>query len=184
MSNWGAVWGEQIAHQITTARANAEIARGNREIEKAEAYHRGTVAQLAAVLRALHETAPEHPLHQQAVLDVIDEDGSQTSTFREAWRLNHDPKQILAHLLEARATAVAALLPLVEREQVIERAGGFLWLAKRIYWWGDRYKTREAAEATKNWILQSLRTGTINDPHVAEALKRAAWRALGFTGFT
>lgn len=175
----GALWGEQIGHQLTAARANAEIARGNRELNKAEAYHRGTIAQLAAALKVLAELAPEHPLHQQAVLNVIDGDGSSTSTFQEAWHLEHDPQRILADLLQARAAAVAALLPSVEREEIKVRAGGFLWLSKRVYWWGDRYSTREVAEATKAYVLGVLRTGTINDPYEPAALKKAAWRELG-----
>lgn len=180
MSNNGALWGEQIGHQLTAARANAQIANANRELGKAEAYHRGTIAQLAAALRALGELAPDHPLHQQSVLDVIDHDGSRTSTFQEAWRIEHDPQRILIGLQEARATAVAVLLPALEREQVEERAGGFLWLSKRYYWWGDRYSTRINAEKTRDCVLQSLRTGTINDPHDPDGLKRAAWHELGF----
>lgn len=179
MSNNGALWGEQIGHQLTAARANAEIARGNQQLDLAETYHRGTIAQLAAALRALAALAPDHPLHNQAVLDVIDGDGSKTSTFQEAWHLEHDPQKILTDLKESRAAAVAALLPAVEQEQIRQCAGGLFWLSKQYLWWGSRYRTREAAERVRDTVLRLLRTGSIGDAQDKESLLSAARRELG-----
>jgi hypothetical protein len=178
MSN-AALWGEQIGHQLTTARANAQIAQANRELQKAESFHCGSVAVLAAALNELRELSPNHPLLFPAVRTSIYEDGMRAGGFDEAWGLEHDPKKILRDLQHARATAVAELLPMLERELVKERAGGFLWLSKRFHWWGDRYKNKAQAERTRDLVLQSLRTGTIDDPYDADGLKRAAWQEVG-----
>lgn len=73
MSN-AALWGEQIGHQLTAARANGQIERANRELALAEAYHCGSTSVLAVALQELRRLSPGHPLQTWAVRNAIHED--------------------------------------------------------------------------------------------------------------
>ena len=65
---------------------NAALQRG-RAIDaarRAERDHFGTVAQLSAALAALKTLAPDRPMNNQKVRDVIDQHGQRAGSFTEA----------------------------------------------------------------------------------------------------
>lgn len=177
MSN-AALWGEQLGHQLTAARANAQIARAIRELALAEAYHCGTIAVLAVALQELRRLAPGHPLLVAAVRDVIDKAGTADGSFERAWEIRRDPEAIRSALEQERAAAVARLIPEIEQAKVEETQGGFLWLSHRWRWRGDVYTRREHVDAVRGHMLDSLREGTIDNDWAPDALKKAAWKAI------
>lgn len=165
----------------TSMESNIALSRANRELEKAERFHGKSLAKLAAAMRVLEEIAPDHPLHYQAVQEVIGADGAvaQVKGFSACWELDHDPAAILLTLKEERAEAVAKLLPEVEGEEIKPARGGFLWLSKQFLWLGDRYRKLDEVEATRAHILHSLRSGDVDHPHDLQHLKKSAWEACG-----
>ncbi len=169
-------WADAMASDMQ--RRTSQI-RSNAELAKAEIYHCGTIAVLAAAIRELQRLDADNPLHRRAVRDAIDADGERAGNFQAAWRLPHDPPAILAGLQEARKTAVAALLPKAEAEPIKPTRGGFLWLSRRWVWWNNTYKRLEHAEQARTHILASLRLSDVDEPSTEKAIKLAAWRAIG-----
>lgn len=145
--------GDAIVQSIEAAGARASA---NNELAKAEKYHRGTVAQLAAALTALKQLAPEHPLNLQIVLDQIDQDGERTRSFQEAWQLGHCPKAILSRLVaEHEKSKMDALSKINALQIVCKRA---FWSSKEVFMIGKTKFPNESEARNRKEKLVALVT--------------------------
>ncbi len=169
----GALWGEQLSHNLT-------IARANRALREAAADHGGTLALLACYQRALHAAAPDHPLHVAPVRRVIDEAGKRlvrrTMSLQQAYELEHDPAAILAELEEQHATARASILEYLMSSEVKKTRGGFLWLFHRWSFNGTKFKAKQAAEELRHLMLQRAHEATLDDALSLESVQAKALR--------
>jgi hypothetical protein len=162
MSN-GALWGEQISHQLTTARANRQIAKANRELEKAETLHLGTVARCVAYMAALRRLDPGNALLVPAVSQVIDAQGEACAAYQDsfgnAWALKFAPEEILADLKKKQRNAVDVLTREIENEPILEKKIGLLWWKSTVFTWcGIQFQSHEGAAEGKTFAVNELKS--------------------------
>jgi hypothetical protein len=179
MGNQSALAAEMLLNDI---RAAGQRQRANAELDKAQMYHCGSIAQLSACLDALRALDANHPLLRQEVLDVIDGIGEAAydGGFQKAWRVKVDPHQIAADLARRRREQLDALGSEISTSEISSRAGGFLWLSTRWTWWGLRFhsedealRARDAARAALDEARQADSLATLT----ADALKAVAKQA-------
>lgn len=133
-------------------------------LTRAEQYHRGTIAQLAAALNAIRELDSSHALNHQVVLDVIDHDGECTDTFRQAWRLEHDPAQILTALKEQFEKMRTAKLAEVRLMLIRKKRRGWFWRRYDAFLFGKVvHLTMQEAVAAKSRAISFVTTSKFGD---------------------
>lgn len=166
MGSKGYLYGEVLAGDIQRA---TERQAANTELRKAESYHAGTLAQLAAALRELERLDPGNPMHYQQVLDVIDAEGERcfhrTKRFADIWDLRPDPAGILAHLQAEHEKSRTTVLDQIESETLLRRTTRFLWFKEKTHFVfaGTKFPTPEAAAAVKKRMTEAARGARLGE---------------------
>jgi len=85
------------------------------------------------------------------VLDVIDRDGENTNSFREAWRLNHDPAKILVALRVQFEKRRIGKLEEVRAMPIKTEHKGWFWNRHDVFVFAKiAHSTMQSAESAKS----------------------------------
>lgn len=160
--NKGWLYGELIALDLERI-VERHVAADS--LEQQLHYQRATVAQLAATLAALRQSAPKHPLHVAAVMDGIHSEGERTTDFHQAWSLNHDSAAILADLTAVHEAARLKLFREIGASDVTAKMKGWLRLREVGVYAMTVCPSKAHAQRVKAQMLRTATSAGIDHSH-------------------
>ena len=150
----GMAMGYRRSLDALEAEANTRIQAYNATIHREVAINAGRMAQLRAVLDALCEVAPDHPLLQETGL--VYQSGERQVSYQSAWDDAYDAVARARGIPPCRRAMTLAdqAYDTVMREPVEERR--FLF-CRRFFFRGEEHRSKSGAERARRRAAEQAR---------------------------